>query len=190
MSRRHVFVSQVIEDLDRQLARAQALLSSVDDELLRRHPPRGGWSMIECLQHIVLTNQAILTAMAAKAPRRDAAGDLDTHVAPNRVTRLFLWVLEPPVRWLRVKSLPAVVPDYVPDARQVLADLEATHRQLTRLMRSLSSAEVNTIRFPDLFNPRFSHSLGVGMLIIAAHERRHLWQAEQARAALTGGGAS
>ena len=89
-----------------------------------------------------------------------------------------------------VKSLPAVVPDYVPDARQVLADLEATHREVAQLMRSLSSAEVNTIRFPDLFNPRFSHSLGVGMLIIAAHERRHLWQAEQARTALTGAAAS
>lgn len=187
MSRRHVSVSQVIEDLDRQLARAQALVSSVDDQLLHRQPPRGGWSMLQCLQHIVLTNQAILTAMVATAPPRNAAGELDTHVAQNGVARFFLWVLEPPVRWLRVKSLPAVVPEYVPDARQVLADLEATHRQVTQLMRSLSSAEVNTIRFPDLFNPRFSHSLGVGMLIIAAHERRHLWQAEQARAALTAG---
>ena len=52
---------------------------------------------------------------------------------------------------------------------------------LAALLQGLSSADLNGRMFRDLFNPRVRHSVGVGALIIVAHERRHLWQAERVR---------
>jgi len=40
---------------------------------------------------------------------------------------------------------------------------------------------VNRIRFRNPFVRSIRFTVGTGLLIISAHDRRHLWQAEQVR---------
>lgn len=69
-----------------------------------------------------------------------------------------------------------------PDLRDLEAQLEAARRQ-GRLRRGLAPA----LRIPHPFVRGIRFSLATGLHVIAAHERRHLWQAWRVRRALEGG---
>jgi hypothetical protein len=43
----------------------------------------------------------------------------------------------------------------------------------------VSDMDVNRIRFKNPFVPFFRFTVGTGLLVITAHDRRHLWQANQ-----------
>lgn len=166
----------LLVELAANLTRARALPAAHDAPA---RPRSNRWSIAECLEHIVLTNRALLGAMTvAIGHRRDPA----TTPAELRLpffARLLLRVMEPPVRVLKLKSPPSTVPVSASSVPQWINALEQSHEHAAELMRQLTTADINSIRFPDLFNPRIQHTIAVGLAMLVAHERRHLWQAER-----------
>jgi hypothetical protein len=51
------------------------------------------------------------------------------------------------------------------------------------VVRDGAELDLNRIRFHNPFVATLRFTVGAGLLIIAAHNRRHLWQAEQVRQA-------
>jgi hypothetical protein len=154
--------------LDAADARAAALAASCPPGAWTRRPPDGGWSPSECLQHIVLSVDAMLTRMDAAIADGHARGLRgDGPFRPGLLGRLLIWSLEPPYRRLRSKTPAAFVPATAdtPDH-----DVAALREALDRL----------TIVSP--FEARASYNLYAAFAILPVHARRHLWQAEQALA--------
>jgi hypothetical protein len=169
--------------LDAADARAAALAASCPPGAWTRRPPDGGWSPSECLQHIVLSVDAMLTRMDAAIADGHARGLRgDGPFRPGLLGRLLIWSLEPPYRRLRSKTPAAFVPATAdtPDH-----DVAALHEAHDRVRQSLARAEglaLDRLTIVSPFEARASYNLYAAFAILPVHARRHLWQAEQALA--------
>ena len=165
-------------------ARAQQLAESVSDAAWSVPPPRGGWSVGECIAHLTLTNERYLPILAESA---DAAPfheqDDDTPVRPMKrdlTGRLLTWMMEPPVRF-RMRTAPAFVPGGAGSRAATMAAFDASQAALLRQVEALDGMDLTTLRVISPFNPSMRYSVWSALHILAAHQRRHLWQAERVR---------
>ena len=93
--------------------------------------------------------------------------------------RMFLRVLEPPVR-LRVKAPKKFVAVSQLSPEVTLARWAGLQERLASCIRSADGLDLVAVRVKSVFGP-ISFSLNGTILILLAHERRHLWQARQVR---------
>jgi hypothetical protein len=53
------------------------------------------------------------------------------------------------------------------------------HDEVRSLIQEARDMDLNHVRYTNPFIRLFHFTVGTGLLIIAAHDRRHLWQARQ-----------
>jgi hypothetical protein len=140
----------------------------------RREP--GSWSAAECFDHLAQTTGAFLPGIAdavASAP----------NLATNRALRtgtlaqLFVRNLEPPYRF-RLKVLAQLAPRRQDFAAAWDSFMES-QTQLSATIRSAAGLAIDKVKVKSPVYARISYNVYGAFRILAAHERRHLWQAEQ-----------
>jgi hypothetical protein len=165
--------------------RARTVVATLSPDALMRRPATDGWSPAECLTHLSLTalifkpllDQAI---DAARAHGLRSAG-------PYRMDplgRVMRWIMEPPYRY-RTRSSATVVPVDVPPPAQVLPTFVAAQDVLIDSLHAADGVALDRATIISPFNRRLRYNLLSMFAILAAHERRHLWQAERAAATAT-----
>lgn len=182
---RHPLTKQrVAGELAAIRARADALCRGLSDAQFNAPPADGGWSIGQCLDHLVRAHAlylaAIRRAFSRSATTRIGARD----PRPNRLGAWFAAFLEPPVR-RRVRSP-------VPGRSASALDRRETERQFQQSLDDMASlfarahqAGAGAKRFGNPFLrglPVFN--VAAGFVIILAHARRHLEQAERVRVGL------
>jgi len=167
--------------------RARELAGSLDGARLRWRPGPDRWSVADCLEHLVLTGEEYLPALdgAIEEARRKGW----TGPEPYRRTLLGRWLpgtLEPPPRFRvpapkvarprRTSTPPGPGPD---DAGDELARFLALRGRFGRRLEEADGLDLGRARMSSPFLPLVRLDLDSAFRLIAAHERRHLWQAEQ-----------
>lgn len=167
-----------LEILD-SIGRAKELARKVDDPTFRRRPEGDAWSAAECIDHLNVSTESFVRKI-----RRAVEGG---KVRPGRdhedltlFGRIYLWLMEPPVR----KRLPSPQ-NYVPAAttppREVLlVRFERAHRELIQLIEETDAIDRGRLKLPSPVSKWIRISLLDAFAVLAAHDRRHLWQAERA----------
>lgn len=161
------------------VARAKELFSSAGGERLRARPAGGGWCAAECVEHLALTGEDYVKRIRAaieSAKTRPAGGEEKLSLAGRVLMRMF----EPPVR-RRFTAAPHLVPAAAaPRLDLLLGRFEQAHVHLMRLVEETDALDRTRIRIalPDSDWVRLT--LFDTFELIAAHDRRHLWQAERA----------
>jgi hypothetical protein len=139
------------------------------------------WSVAQCLDHLARTTNAFLPAISSAivlAPRLTSNRALRT----GALTRLFIRNLEPPYR-LRFKVLAPLVPcDRGFDAAWNAFD--DSQAELMKTIHSAIGLAVDQVRVKSPVYGRFSYNVYGALRMLAAHERRHLWQIQQILKAL------
>ena len=127
-----------LNDYARQIdsvnASARALVDTHTAEELIRQAPNGGWSVVECLDHVAKTVAAytpIIRAAIDDGRQRGLTGEEPFRY--GLLARMFLWILEPPVR-MRVKAPALFAPRPQPEVRATLDAYLAGHAELGRLI--------------------------------------------------------
>ena len=158
---------------------AQALLAGLAEEQLNWQPRAGSWSIGQCLEHLCITNEAYLRAMSAGLQgKRDTPVE---EITPGWLSRWFLKNFVEPSPGGKKVPAPGKIR---PSARVSAAVLErflATNKACRELIVRARSKDVNRIRFWNPLAPGVRFTVGVGFEIIAAHEQRHLLQAERVK---------
>jgi hypothetical protein len=178
-----------IQRLDDELVaverEARELVADLGEALgtWRREP--GSWSVAECLDHLTIANRVYLEAMAGPAARAREDGRWRKGAArPGFLGRLFARSLEPPVRrWLRIRAPRRIRPRGTPSLAGAFDAFVATQAEARALLRASSDLDLAGVRFPNPFVRGIRFSLATGFHVIAAHERRHIWQAWRVRRA-------
>jgi len=168
------------EELRQATARAQRLASSIDEGRWSRRPENGGWSAAECLVHLNLTTEQFLPLIREQLRRGREQGA--RQVGPYRkdlIGRLLAWIVEPPVRRMRVKTVTAFVP-VAASKEKVLARFGELQSELEAEMTVAEGLDLNRLKITSPFNSRVRYNLFSCFAILTAHQRRHLWQAERA----------
>jgi hypothetical protein len=174
---------QLEVDLDAIERDAHGLVAGLTDEAARWRERPDSWSVAECLDHLATANRVYLAAMQPAALR---ASEQDRHrrgpALPGMVGRLFIKALEPPVRALfRMKAPRKIRPRSSPPLAETLASFLASHQAVRAFVGANANLDLAGVGFPNPFLPGVRFSLATGLFVIAAHERRHLWQAWRVR---------
>ncbi|MDA0206585.1 MAG: DinB family protein [Acidobacteria bacterium] len=166
-----------LSDFDRSDEFVRSAIRRVDSARLNLQPAPERWTVLQCFAHLTAVNVAIADAMEKaldSLPRDAAAVD---RLRPGLIWSLFFKILEPPVRF-RARAPAAIQPSPMLDADETAAAFTAVHDRLRSLASRCEGVDLNRSAFRHPFIP-LRISIGGAFLLIAAHDRRHLWQAEQ-----------
>jgi hypothetical protein len=177
------------DQLDAAERDAEALVAGLSEEHGTRPADAGCWSVAECLDHLATGNRVYLRAMQEPADRARARGRHRRRPAtPGWVGRLFVRTLEPPPTWWSKRKAPrSIRPRAAPPLAETFASFVASQADVRRFLRANADLDLTGIRFPNPFVAGIRFSLATGFHVIAAHERRHLWQAWRVRRAIERG---
>jgi hypothetical protein len=143
----------------------------------------GVWSISECLDHLAVGNRVYLDALEPSAARARAEGRTRRReAAPGLVGGWFAKSLEPPVNpWLKLRSPRKSLPRAAPPLADAAVAFFASHRRVCEFLSTYADIDLAGVRFPNPFVRGLRFSLASGLHVLAAHERRHLWQAWNVR---------
>lgn len=149
-------------------------------EQVRWRPQPRHWSIAECLDHLNLTLTLYLPQIDQAIgrgwrERRTCEG----HPRRQRCEGRALREVEPPAR-VRLAALPALVPAAAVDPERLVDQFHRTRDRFADAVRRASGLDLSHIPIADPLYPMI-HSLGGAIEMMAAHDRRHMWQAEQVR---------
>jgi hypothetical protein len=162
-------------------AAAEQLVKSLAQDDLMKRPSNQGWSVAECIQHLTATNHLYLPILEASLPHAPAG------CGPYKMDwkgRLLKWVLEPPYR-SKVKTMPSLEPK-IKDARRVLSDFLASQQQFLEAMARWNGRALGKVVITSPFNKRLRYNIYSLFNVVAAHQRRHLWQAQRLKDQIKG----
>lgn len=167
---------------------ARAVAAGLPPRLGAWRSQPGSWSVAECLDHLATANRVYLAAMEPAAAGALADGRMRRGPAiPGVVGRLFVRMLEPPARpGLRSTAPRAIRPRTAPSLEDAMEAFLASQVEVQRFLVRYAEIDLAGVRFPNPFISGVRFSLATGLHVIAAHERRHLWQAGRVRRAAEG----
>ena len=177
-------IEALVSQYDAIESDARALVNGLSEEQGRWRARPEAWSVAECLDHLATANRVYLQAMRPPAERALAKGSRRRGPArPGIVGRWFVASLEPPVKSRKMKAPGIIRPREGPALADAFHAFIASHDDSREFLHRFSNIDLARIRFANPFVPGVRFSLATGVHVIAAHDRRHLWQAWNARRA-------
>ncbi len=173
------WLPRLISELDAADRRAEAVAGGLSPVQLNWQPRPGAWSVGQCLEHLLKTNETLLPALSA-ALEGGAASPVD-EITPGWFSRWFIRnFIAPNPGGMRARA-----PKKIEPAKQVepgvLDGLLRTNGAVREFARRASGFDVNRTRYRNPYIPLLRFTVGTGLEIIAKHEARHLLQAEGVR---------
>jgi hypothetical protein len=168
---------ELVVELDRHAAMAKGLADGRSDATLNWQPKGGqGWSVLQCLDHLLIMNRKYLKALSESvANNRDQLEPRKVPIQPSGwFMRWFIGSEEPPPKF----KLPA--PSKLrPASDLTLATVDefcAVQGQLADFVREWGNADLGDLKMKNPLAP-IHLTADTALLLIAYHNRRHLWQA-------------
>jgi hypothetical protein len=161
-------------------AAADAIAFRVTEEEFFWQPDQGHrWSIGLCLDHLAVANTVYGAAIRGAVEAARAHGWNRTGPGtPGFFGRKFIESLEPPVK--RRTSAPAKIkPRPVTSRDAIMHAYHQAHDEVRSLIAEAATLDTNRATFRNPFLPLIKVRVSTGFNVIAAHDRRHLWQAEQ-----------
>jgi hypothetical protein len=177
-------LTAISSDFEGATARLEQFARQVPGEAWLRRPLTRGWSPAECVAHLNLTAERFLPLMRqalADAPLLPAGSD--RRLRKDFVGWLLWSIMPPPVRLIRSRTTPEFVPPGELDPARVIAGFRRLQVQQLAVLEAARGREIDRVFVASPFNARVRYNLFACLGILARHQHRHLWQAEQAVAA-------
>lgn len=176
-------LSAELEDDRRQLRevseRAEALIEGLNADSARWRPEPNRWCVSECLDHLNATSRPYLSDLAATVERAKARGTFGDR-PPKRgwLGSWFINVLEPPPK--RTFKAPSLfVPARAPEISAVVEEFRGHKKRWDELLVESNGLDLWKVKMRMSAFKLIKMSIGEIYAFLLAHERRHLWQAEQ-----------
>lgn len=161
--------------------RAQCLVDGLsrDQFVLRADPAR--WSIAECIAHLNRTAklvQKITLQGVARAKEENLRGEGPFRLGTRG--RILIWVAEPPPKF-RIRAPRSVAPPLVMEQpEKLIPDFMRAQDEWERLLQEAEGLDLARVTLGTFFSP-FRCQMSGGLMWMMAHQRRHLWQAENVK---------
>ena len=177
-------LQSVLNELDRTDEEARQLVSGLSDAQLNWQPNPAAWSVAQCLAHLGQMNSVLTAALRPAVRQADKSSAMPRKpIQPGRFGRWFISQMEAPPR-RKMKTPRKGRPETHKSGEEILRAFIAAHDDLRSLIHETQDLDLNRIRFRNPFIGLLRYSVGTALLVIGAHDRRHLWQAKQVCAAM------
>ena len=162
---------------------ADQLTAALTEEQARFRPSPTRWSIAECLLHLNTATKGYLERLERAC--REAPLTETPPLQSTLFGRLFVWWMEPPARL----KAPAPKPFLPPQTSEPLAEILQTFRgmndRLELAAREAAQRDFTGVTISSPVSKKLRFAVSDTFAFIAAHERRHLWQAAKIRQALS-----
>jgi DinB superfamily len=151
----------------------KTFFNDLSKEKLWQRPSKGGWSVGECVDHLTTTTRQMvprLESILPNAPKGSEPYKMDLK------GRLLVWFMEPPYR-MKFKAVPSFQP-HASD-KDVLAEFLASQDVALDAIGRCNGFDLNHMKFVSPVDERLTYNAYAALKLLPAHQRRHLWQAQQ-----------
>ena len=164
------------------------LLSGLSDADAHVAPAKGGWSVAQCLDHLVVAGSRMRTRLEEDIARARELGRVAKSDRPARFSwfdKLFIFAVargpqgKPPR--VKAKHVPLFDPGPGRPIPIVVAEFVSLQDRLIATARSAQGLDLADIKVESLINDKIKVALGAWFLAIAGHQERHLDQAARVR---------
>jgi hypothetical protein len=181
----------LIDQIDACEADAERLVTDLDDDGVNWVPPAqpgaSRWSVAQCLNHLILMNEFYLRGWSEAVSDAEAGGRGPfTGLRPTPFGRWFVRSLEPPARF-KTKAIAEATPAPRFARAGLVEQYRGSHEVYRQLVRASAAIDVNRVVRHNPILKMVRMRLATVLMIIPAHDRRHLWQAANVKRALRGG---
>ena len=177
-------LEEVEAEIDEATKRAWQLVRTTDPRLFTVRPNPASWSAAECLSHLSISSEQFLPVLRKAIDDGRAKGlTSDRKPSMDVLGRVLRWFLEPPIR-KKVTTTARFVPKSVRAKADAFGEFSSLQSKLLDLVQEAGGLDLRRLKVVSPFDKRVKYNLYSAFLILVAHQRRHLWQAEQAVAEL------
>ena len=173
-------LSALEQEFQSALVRLHELRARVPPDIWRRRPAPERWSPGECVAHLNLSSASMVPLVRAgieEARRRGGP-------APSRYRRDFvgwlLWKGLGPGKGFKTKTIPAWIPQGDRRPEELVAEFERWQAEQIALVRQADGLPIQAVKISSPVDVRARYNVFAALSIMARHQHRHLWQAEQA----------
>lgn len=161
---------------------ARTLVDDLSEAQINWQPQSGrSWSIGQCLDHLAKINASYLDAFAVAVARASTEGRGPfVSLRPGWMGRWFVRSLEPPPS-LKAPARPQFVPASTIGKAEAVEGFIASHAPFRALVDACAAVDTNRITAPNPLFPRIRMTVSTALLVIPAHDRRHLWQAKKVK---------
>jgi hypothetical protein len=158
---------------------AEDLVRGLSDAQFNWQPAPTRWSIAQCLEHLNIASRLYWPVLAEAITRSRTSGVMSP--GPFRhgwIGAFFVRTAEPPVK-TRFRTPRRFRPLSNLPLDQVWSQFVTFQDRLLELLREANGVDLARTKVPLPATNLIKLSLGQGFALVAAHERRHLWQARQ-----------
>ena len=178
-------LEKLINEYEAIIVRCENLTSGLTVDQLNWKPSPDKWSIAECLRHLTITNnlyyQNAKPALLA-ALQKNISKNKNSPIKFGIIGKIFMG-FEPPLK--RKFKVPKVFSPKTKSntnfSKDVISDFIISKRNMIDLMRKSDSVDLNKVKVSSPVTKFIRIRLGEYFSIMAPHDRRHLWQAENVR---------
>lgn len=179
----HTQLAAIADELRAAQAHLHRLADTVAEDRWSKRTDPDRWSVAECVEHLNITSRVYLPILDDGIARARA----HAGVAPARYRRdplgWLLWrTMGPPAR-MRTKTKAAFVPSAGVPRDDLITEFDRLQGELLRRTASADGLPLQAVRVRSPFEARVQYNLYSCLTLLAPHQERHLWQAEQVLAA-------
>jgi hypothetical protein len=176
-----VQLGSLLEQFQSATREARKLVLGRSARELTRGLEPGSWSAAECLDHLARTTGSFLPAISRAI---SAAPKLTTNRAlrTGTIVSLLIRNLEPPYR-RRYKVIPQLAPQNT-DFEAAWSAFEESQSRLSETVCSATGLAIDKVKVPCPLCAHVTYNAYGAFRMLAAHQRRHLWQVQQILTAL------
>lgn len=168
-------------EVDECRNRAQQLMDGLRSDQFVRRPDPAKWSIAECIAHLTLTAklvQKIAWKGIERAQERNIRGEGPFSLGARG--RLLIWIAEPPPKFRMPAPRSIAPPLAIDQPDRVLPDFMRAQDEWERLLQEAEGLDLARVTLGSFFSP-FRCQMSGGLMWMMAHQRRHLWQAENVK---------
>jgi hypothetical protein len=171
-----------LESLRRQLEASSSevrwLAAELDETRWQTSPRQGAWSAGECIAHLNETNRKYSAAIRDTVESGSAERWAGTSFRYGMLERWFVNSLEPPPK-MKVSAPKLFVPDGVSSRDEAMAEWNRIHLELIALLERSDGLHLSRDKVVSPVSRFLKLSLGISFALVAAHNRRHIYQAKR-----------
>jgi hypothetical protein len=172
-------LQRLVDALDAVDRATERLVAPLTEEQFFWQPNEGrSWSVAQCLEHLAIANalygKAVAKGIEAARARGLTGGD---PIELPFFGGLFVRSMEPPVK-RRFRAPGKIVPRTTTTRDEIMRAFAEGHAILRDVIRAAAEVDVNRGRFANPFLGFIRWTIGTGLSVGPAHDRRHVWQAE------------
>jgi hypothetical protein len=176
-------LQQLRDEIDAADARGRAIAASVSDRQFFWNPQGSAWSIAQCLDHLGIMNGVYGARVRGALERARARGwKRRSPARPGFFGAMFAKSMEPPVT-RRLKAPTGTAPTLQKTRDEIMRAFHASNDDVRRMIDDAAEVDANRAKFRNPFIKLVRVRASTGLNVITAHERRHLWQAEQVKIA-------